>query len=115
MENNATPIETLFVKAEDYSKTSIELLKLYAVDKSAGLVSSLVTQLVIFTVAVLFLLTLNIGLALWIGELLEKSYYGFFVVAGFYVLAFVLLYIFRHQWIKGPVTNSIIGQILNKK
>ena len=27
----------------------------------------------------------NVGLSLWIGELLGKAYYGFFAVAGFYL------------------------------
>jgi phosphoglycerol transferase MdoB-like AlkP superfamily enzyme len=115
MENNATTIETLFMKAENYGKTSIELLKLQAVDKSADVIAALATQLVIFTVVVLFILTTNVGIALWIGEALGKLYYGFFIVAGFYVLLFLLLYVFKQQLIRIPITNSIIGQILNKK
>lgn len=115
MENNATSIETLFAKAEDYGKTSIELFKLQAVDKSADVIAALATQLVFFTVVVLFLLTTNVGIALWIGEAIGELYYGFFIVAGFYVIVFFLLYIFRQQLIRIPLTNSIIGQMLNKK
>jgi len=115
METNTTPVETLFVKAEDYSKTTIELFKLYAVDKTADVVSSLATQIAIYTVVVLFILTFNIGLALWLGDVLGKTYYGFFIIAGLYVLVCALVYAFRDQWVKTPVANSIIGQILTKK
>jgi phosphoglycerol transferase MdoB-like AlkP superfamily enzyme len=115
MNNSATSIETLFERAEDYSKTTIELIKLSAIDKSAELVSSLAARLAIFMVVALFILIINIGLAMWIGELLGKTYYGFFAVGGFYVLISILLYAFRNQWIKTPVSNSIINQMLKKK
>lgn len=115
MTDNATPIAMLLEKAENYSKTTIELFKLHAIDKSADVVSSLVSRLAICLVVALFILILNVGVALWIGELLGKSYYGFFLLAGFYALIGTLLYIFRHQWIKYPVSNSIIKQILKQK
>ena len=56
----------------------------------------------------------NIGLALWIGEVLGYSYCGFFVVAAFYLLLALLIYWFRNQWIKNPVSNFIISQSLKK-
>jgi len=49
---------------------------------------------------------------LWLGELLGKSYYGFFIVAGFYALLALIFSIFRKQLIKNPVNNSIIEQVL---
>jgi hypothetical protein len=39
MENNASSIEML-LKSEDYTKTTIELAKLNAIDKTADVVSS---------------------------------------------------------------------------
>jgi len=115
MNNIATPIEILFQKAEDYSKTSIELLKLSAIDMSAEVVSSFAARFVIFMVVALFTLVINIGVALWIGELLGKLHYGFFVVAGFYAIVGALLYIFRDEWIKTPISNSIIMQMTQQK
>ncbi len=115
MNDNPTPIEALFDKAEDYSKTTLELFKLNAIDKTAEIVSSLAVRLVILLAVVLFVLVLNIGLALWIGELLGKTYYGFFVIAAFYAFITILLYAFRNRWIRYPVSNAIITQMLKKK
>jgi hypothetical protein len=115
MNDNQTPIEALFEKAEDYSKTTLELFKLNAIDKTAEIVSSLAVRLAILLAVVLFVLVLNIGVALWIGELLGKTYYGFFVVAGIYALITILLYVFRNRWIRYPVSNAIITQMLKKK
>ena len=115
MNEIATPIQALFEKAENYSKTSLELLKLSAIDKSADVASSFAVRFVIIMVVALFTLVINIGAALWIGEGLGKSYYGFFVVAIFYAIVGVLLYLFRQEWIKTPISNSIISQLMKQK
>ncbi|WP_018341771.1 hypothetical protein [Cytophaga aurantiaca] len=115
MENNVTPIELLFQRAEDYSKTTFTLLKLNAVDKSANMFSYLMIKLTLLLVFTLFLLTFSIGLSLWIGELLGKSYYGFFVVAALYSLGGLLVYIFGSNWIGTPVRTAVIAELLKKE
>ncbi len=115
MDDNATPLETLLKQAEDYSKTSIEFFKLSAIDKSADMASTFVSSIAIFIIVALSLLILNIGLALWIGKQLGESFYGFFIIGGFYAVLTVPLYIFRDQWIKYPFSNSVIKQLLKQK
>ncbi len=113
MEDKATLINQLIDQAESYGKTSIELLKLKAVDKVADATSSLVSWTIVIVSVALFFMTLNIGLALLIGDLLGKSWLGFFVVAAFYALIALLFLIFRKRWIKKPVSDSVINQMLN--
>jgi len=91
------------------------LLKLNAIDKSADVFSSLAARFAIFMVGSLFTLVINIGVAMWLGDLLGKPYYGFFVVAVFYAIVMALLFVFRDEWIKRPVSNSIITQMLKQK
>lgn len=112
MEDQANLVESLIEKGEQYGKTTIELLKLKTLDKSADVTSTLVSWLVVVIFAVLFFLILNIGVALWLGDLLGKSYYGFFVVSGFYALLALTFAIFRKQLIKKPINESIINQVL---
>jgi hypothetical protein len=108
-------IEELIEKVEQYGKTTIELLKLKTLDKSSDVISNLISWLIVVIFAVLFFLILNIGLALWIGEIMGKSYYGFFVISGFYALLALIFGIFRKQLIKNPVNNSIIEQVLEEE
>lgn len=115
MTDNATPLASLLERAEDYSKTTFELFKLNTIDKSADVVSSLVSRLAIFIIVALSVIIISIGLALFIGKQLGDSFYGFFIIGAFYALLAVILYIFRHQWIKYPVSNSIIKQLLKQK
>jgi len=115
MTDNTTPIATLFERAEDFSKTTLTLLKLNAINKSADVASSLIARLVVIMTVVLSVLIINIGLALWIGKLLGETYYGFFVIGGFYALLAFVLQIFRDQVLKYPVSDSIIKQMLKPK
>ena len=115
MEENSMHFEALLEKAVRYTKTNIEIAKLKSIDKSADVVSSLVSKLAVIIVVSLTALMLNIGLALWVGELLGKSYFGFFVVAGFYSLIALVVAIYRHQLIKAPVNDAIIMQMLKEK
>lgn len=112
MEIRSNLIEPLLEEVEQYSKTSFELIKLKTLDKTADITSSLISRFSLAIALSLFTLTLNIAIALWLGDLLGKSYYGFFVVASFYGIAGIALAII-HPYIKARVSNSIIKQILN--
>jgi hypothetical protein len=112
MTDDTTPIATLFERAEDYGKTTLKLFKLKVVDKSADIASSLVSRLAVIMTVVFSVLIISIGVALWLGKLLGDAFYGFFIVGGFYAFLSILLQVFRHQWLKYPVSNSIIKQML---
>ncbi|MBP6754554.1 MAG: hypothetical protein KA210_00290 [Bacteroidia bacterium] len=111
MENNLTTIEKLIEKAETYSKTSLALCKNEAVYKLADIFSNLSVKLAISIVVILFILFMNIGLALFIGDYLEATYMGFFVIGFGYFFLSILLYIFRKSWIITPVSNFIIHKM----
>nr|WP_315130715.1 hypothetical protein [uncultured Flavobacterium sp.] len=115
METKASTIELLFEKAEDYARTTAELTKLTVVDKSADVLSSLLSQMAVGVVVALFSLLINIGISLWLGELLGKTYYGFFIVSSCHLIFTILLYSYKRVWIKMPVSNFIIHKMLNNK
>ncbi|MEI6141437.1 MAG: hypothetical protein WCP85_19355 [Mariniphaga sp.] len=106
-------IESLIEKAFDYGKISLELAKLKAVDKTSNIVSSALSQVVIYLFVFSFLLFLNLGLAFWIGELLDKNYYGFLVIAAAYGFIGLIIRIFMYRWIKNCMCNGLIKRLLN--
>ena len=114
MEDQATPIETLAHKAQDYVKTNIDLLKLQGVDKLSDVAGTLVIKLVFILFFLLIAMMVNFGLALWIGTLLGASYYGFFAVALFYVLLALIVYFCKKDLIHAPVKNAVIKDILDE-
>ena len=109
---NPSNIETLFSKAGDYLETRVELFRLKTIDKTAEVVSTVVTQAVLLMISTFFLLLLSVGAAFWVGDLLGKTYYGFFAVAGFYLITGLIIYAARHKWLKQPVSNLIIRKAL---
>lgn len=114
MEEQENLVESLFEKAQEYSKTTVELYKLKALDKTADVVSTMASSLVVTGAVLFFLFLFNIAVALWIGDLLGKSYYGFFIVAGFYCLASIVLNYMMKDWIKSRISNSVITHMFKK-
>lgn len=104
----ATPIEIFFEEAAAYSKTTIELMRLVAISKTADLLSLITAGLVITIITGVFAVFMNIGVAMWLGEVLGKPYYGYFIVGGFYGLLALLLIVLRKSLIIRPVNNAII-------
>jgi fatty acid desaturase len=112
MEDNAKLIESLLDKATEYGKTSFELVKLKAVDKASDAVSSFVPYTISIIFIASFMLFLNLGLALWFGEILGRVYYGFLLVAAFYGVIGIFIHLVMHKWIKRRICNSLIKQML---
>jgi hypothetical protein len=112
METPASLIESLVERVEAYSKTTFELSKLKLLETTTIVVTALIPRLAAIIMFSLFALVLNIGIAMMLGELLGKAYYGFFIVAAFYLLAGLIVHFFLHNWIRKPISDLIIKQAL---
>jgi ABC-type antimicrobial peptide transport system permease subunit len=112
METPAILIESLIERAETYGKTTFELSKLKALETSTLITTSLVSRLSVIIMFSMFAVVLSIAVALLLGELLGKLFYGFFIIAIFYLIAGMLLRSFLYKWIKKPLSDLIIKQVL---
>jgi len=116
MENGETKtsvIESLVERVEEYGKTSYDLFRLKIIDKLSATVSSVVSRLFAIVFLFIFIIILHVALALWLGELLGKGYYGFFCVAALDAVIWMVLHFLMHNWFKKRIGNSIISQLLN--
>lgn len=114
MDHKTTSIELLIEKFETYAKTTIELTKLTTIAKSADVLSSFLSRIVVSIAVVAFVLFFSFGASFMIGEQLGNVYWGFFIVALFYLLLSLFLYLYRTPWIKTPISDKIITKILKK-
>jgi hypothetical protein len=112
MENNAKLLESMLVKITDYGKTSIELVKLKALDKTTDVVADCIPVSAVIIIIASCLLFINVGLAFWLGDILGKVYFGFFIVAAFYLITGSVAYILLKNWVKNAVCSYIIKQAL---
>jgi len=110
-EKKDTSINGLFEKAGDYLETRLDLVKLKTTQTTSDVVASFVSIGIILLFLIFFLAFVNIGLALVIGNALGKTYYGFFIMGGFYGLVGLLFHLFRENWVKNPISNTIIKKM----
>ena len=101
-------IESLFANVKGYVEDRLELFKLKLVDKVSSIVSSVLSGLVLFLFFIIFFIVFNIGIALLVGDLLGKFYLGFLIVAAFYALAGLVLFIGRNFFFKAVISGMII-------
>lgn len=114
-ETNSTeekgPVKNLFSSAVDYGKTSLELLKVSAVERGSKLMSKLLVGMVLVLLFFFSIVFLNVALALWIGSLLSSITLGFLIVGGFYLLLFILLILLAKKSIGPIIRNAIIKEL----
>lgn len=113
MEDKTISLEDLIESVEEYAKKGYTLVTLKALDKVTDVASTLIVHIIVVIVLFMFIVLLNIGAALWIGDLLGKSYYGFFCVAGFYGFIGGVLYFFRRVGLKKSIRDSLISLMLD--
>lgn len=101
-------VDHLIEKAGDLLETKYELIRLKGIQKLSDGVSSVASTLVTVVIGLIFVMVINIGIALLLGEWLGKNYYGFFALAGFYLIAGLIFRAFKSKWVKDPITDIII-------
>jgi hypothetical protein len=112
METPAQALEGLFERIEAYGKTSFELSKLKSLETSTVIATCVISRVSVVIVFACFILFASIGIALFLGGLLGRPFYGFLIVAGFYLIASIILHFCLYKWIKKPFSDFIITQVL---
>lgn len=110
METPPSLIEVLLERVEAYIKTTLELSKLKALETASFTLTTVISRLIVFFVTALFVIFLSIGIALFLGDLLDKMYYGFFIVAAFYLVAGTIFYFSLDKWIEKPISDLMTPQ-----
>lgn len=113
MKNSTNSLNILLEKTGDYLETRMELLRLQAVSTTSDVTSSLLASFLILFFASITFLLLNIGVAMWIGDVTGKMHYGFFIVSGFYILLLLLFITLRKKLIKKPLHDMLVKKMLN--
>jgi hypothetical protein len=108
-----TVIESLVEHVETYTRATVDLAKLHVVQKGSDILANIAVTIVLIVLSALVLVFISIGAALWIGELLGSAYYGFFIVAGFYLVLALLIYLMRDRIVKKPISDSIIDHFID--
>ena len=80
-----------------YAEARVNLLKLEIREDVAKVITRALVLGVIIFLALLFIVFLSIGIALFLNRFLEENYFGFWIVSGFYLILFLVSISFRKQ------------------
>ena len=106
--NSATHLKD---HATEYVKTYIELAKVKATKGASNAAAGATIGIVAFILVFFFLQMVFIGLAWWVGGLVNSMAAGFFIVAGFLLLLLGLVFALRKKVIVPFIRNSIISKV----
>lgn len=108
-------ISELAENTKKYIEARLDLFALTTVEKISAIISFIISRIiliVIFSFAVFFI---SIGLALWLGSLLNSYVSGFFVVSLFYIIFALIIYFFRKELIDKSIIKSIFQIFFSKE
>lgn len=113
MQDQLNSVESLWEKTHGYLEARIELVKMKTAGKAAEMGAAITARVIIGIVLLMMIIVLNTGIAMWLGEILGKMYYGFFALAGFYLVLAIILIACRASIIKKPVSNILIRKFFD--
>jgi hypothetical protein len=111
MEKAFAKVEEMAETVKEYVNTRIESVKLNAAEKSSAVIANVAAGLVVAAVFFFFIVFAGIALAFGLGEWIGKTWAGFLIVAGLYLLLGILVWAARGKIIRLPVMNALIKQL----
>jgi uncharacterized membrane protein YqjE len=111
MEKAFEKVESLAGSIKEYINTRIEYTKLTTAEKSATVVANLAAGLLLACVFIFFLVFTGICLSILIGQWTGHLWAGFLIIAFFYLLFGLLIWVARGRIIRLPVMNALIQQL----
>jgi Fe2+ transport system protein B len=111
MEKAFAKIEELADTAREYVNTRIDSVKLNVAEKSSAVIANITAGLVVACVFMFFIVFSSFALAFGLGEWIGKTWAGFLIVAGLYLLIGIVVWMGRGKIIRLPVMNALIKQL----
>ena len=94
--------------AEEYVKNRWQLFKLQTAEKSAKLLTLAFAGLVIGLLSFFILLFVSMMAGYYFSEKLHSQFYGFGMVAVFYVLLLIVVLLLRKKYLDGYVSGLVL-------
>lgn len=107
-------IEELTDSLKSYVTTNFELIKYQAIERATVIVADLVTNILVGLLLLFFLFFISLWASFYISALLGDNYSGIAIVAGFYLLIGLILFLVRKKMIIKPFRNVIVRNIFQE-
>jgi hypothetical protein len=114
MNDTFEKLEGLTDHVKEYINTRVELTKLRLAEKTSLVIGNLIAVIIVVLLFLFFIVFGSFAGAWALSDWIGKPYSGFLIVAGFYLLLGIIVWIARGKLIRFPVMNAIIRQLQKK-
>lgn len=101
-------ISDLIDKTKEYVKVRADIIKLTAAEKTSKAVAAIVVGSILLICSLFALLFLSFFAGFYISEKMDNSYYGFLVVALFYIIIGLIVFFTKSGMIEKPIINKVL-------
>ena len=108
-------IAELTDQVKNYIQLRIDLFKLNLTEKLATLTTTLLISIIFFIVFLFFTLFLSLAFIFWFKEYAGNAWLGSLIVAGFYILVGVTVYLLRDRLFLNRVVVQISKILLEEE
>ncbi|MBO9561854.1 MAG: hypothetical protein J7621_03735, partial [Niastella sp.] len=110
VKKDGTTSDNLADNVMDFAETYYKLTLVNITDKTSGVASSVVTFMAVFIIGIFVLLFIGLALGTWLGQLVNNTIEGYFLVAGLFLLIMLMIWAFRKKLMSG-FRNFIIRKV----
>lgn len=104
-------VDGLVDEVVSYTKTQVNELSDLVARKTSVILASMVYILILLGLVFLAFIFCAFTLALYLGEILGKTYYGFLITSGAIILISIFIYLWGHQSIAAKIKNHLLKLI----
>ena len=115
MSTSPPPVQELFDDVKDYIITQRNLLLTVASKKGADVFYIAITSVIFLLILWFFLIMFSFAVGFGLGALLDNLFFGFGLVALFYVLLGVIIWRFKDRLIKTPLLKLFFNLLAANK
>jgi hypothetical protein len=115
MEKTFAKVEELADTVKEFVNNRIESAKLTAAEKGSAVVAVLIAGLIVAVIFTFCIVFAGVALSLVLGEWIGKTWAGFLIVAGFYLLLGIIIWAARDKIIRLPIMNVLIKQLFREE
>jgi len=110
-----TPLERIFQHLKEYISAQKNLFLTIVSKKGGDVVYGIVLALILFFILCYFLMIFSIGIAYGIGAWIGNIFLGFMIVSALYLLAGVLIWVFRDSMLRVPIFEKFLSFVNTDK
>jgi ABC-type transport system involved in multi-copper enzyme maturation permease subunit len=115
MKEEKQNVEGILDQLKEYVNTRINLAMMVAADKGSQLFANLVTDGFVLICLVLAFLFGSLALGFYLSELIGNTYAGFAIIALFYFIVALIVYLIKDRYLEKPIINAVIKKMFKER